>query len=68
MFEQFTRNRVLVYLKKNADYGDSFVNSINALGETRQTPVFFWGGDAREHPGGLLRLDPAFAYAEPPSS
>ena len=34
MFEQFTRNRVLVYLKKNADYGDSFVNSINALGET----------------------------------
>ena len=34
MFEQFTRNRVLVYLKKNADYGDSFVSSINALGET----------------------------------
>ena len=34
MFEQFTRNRVLVYLKKNADYGDSFVNSITALGET----------------------------------
>src|SRR5574337_772533 len=29
---------------------------------------FFWGGDAREYPGGLLRLDPAFAYAEPPSS
>src|SRR5574337_869019 len=29
---------------------------------------FFWWGDAREHPGGLLRLDPAFAYAEPPSS
>ena len=26
------------------------------------------GGDAREYPGGLLRLDPAFAYAEPPSS
>ena len=24
--------------------------------------------DAREFPGGLLRLDPAFAYAEPPSS
>ncbi|MBP3931816.1 MAG: DUF1599 domain-containing protein [Peptostreptococcaceae bacterium] len=34
MFEQFTRNRVLVYLKKNKDYGDSFVSSINALGET----------------------------------
>ena len=29
---------------------------------------FFGGGDAREYPGGLLRLDPAFAYAEPPSS
>ena len=29
---------------------------------------FFSGGDAREYPGGLLRLDPAFAYAEPPSS
>ena len=26
------------------------------------------GVDAREFPGGLLRLDPAFAYAEPPSS
>ena len=35
---------------------------------SRQTPVFLRGGDAREHPGGLLRLDPAFAYAEPPSS
>ena len=23
---------------------------------------------AREFPGGLLKLDPAFAYAEPPSS
>ena len=28
---------------------------------------FLWV-DAREYPGGLLRLDPAFAYAEPPSS
>ena len=28
----------------------------------------FTGVDAREFPGGLLRLDPAFAYAEPPSS
>src|SRR5574341_1693152 len=36
--------------------------------DSRRTPVFFWGGDVREHPGGLLRLDPAFAYAEPPSS
>ena len=29
---------------------------------------FFGGGDAEEYPGGLLRLDPAFAYAERPSS
>ena len=36
----------------------------NTVGRLR----FFLGGDAREHPGGLLRLDPAFAYAEPPSS
>ena len=36
----------------------------NTVGRLR----FFGGGDAREHPGGLLRLDPAFAYAEPPSS
>ena len=35
---------------------------------SRQTLVFFGGGDAREYPGGLLRLDPTFAYAEPPSS
>ena len=34
---------------------------------SRQTLVFL-GGDAREYPGGLLRLDPALAYAEPPSS
>ena len=27
-----------------------------------------WALDAREFPGRLLRLDPAFAYAEPPSS
>ena len=36
----------------------------NTVGRLR----FFGGGDAREYPGGLLRLDPAFAYAEPPSS
>ena len=36
----------------------------NTVGRRR----FFLGGDAREYPGGLLRLDPAFAYAEPPSS
>ena len=30
--------------------------------------LWFLGVDTREYPGGLLRLDPAFAYAEPPSS
>ena len=30
--------------------------------------LWFLGVDAREYPGGLLRLNPAFAYAEPPSS
>ena len=34
---------------------------------SRQTPGF-GGGDAREYPGGILRLHPAFAYAESPSS
>ena len=28
---------------------------------------FLWV-DAREYPGGLLRLNPAFVYVEPPSS
>ena len=36
----------------------------NTVGRLR----FFCGRDAREYPGGLLRLDPAFAYAEPHSS
>ena len=30
--------------------------------------LWFFGVDAREYPEGLLRLDPAFAYAEPLSS
>lgn len=34
MYDTFVRDRMLVYLKKNKDYGDSFVDSINALGET----------------------------------
>ena len=34
--------------------------------ESRQTLVL--GVDAREFPGRLLRLDPTFAYARPPSS
>ena len=29
---------------------------------------FFSGVDAREYPGGLLSLDPALEYPEPPSS
>ena len=29
---------------------------------------YFWGGDARKYPGGHLRLDPTFVYAETPSS
>ena len=29
---------------------------------------FFWGGNAPEYPGDPLRHDPAFAYADPPSS
>ena len=34
MIERFTRDRILVYLKKNKDYGDSFVSSISSLGKT----------------------------------
>jgi len=30
--------------------------------------LWFWGIDAQEYPGGLLRLNPTFAYAKPPSS
>ena len=30
--------------------------------------LWFLGVDAREYPGGLLRLDPAFAFVKPPSS
>ena len=39
---------------------------MKAQAESRQTLVL--GVYAREFPGGLLKLDPAFAYAEPPSS
>ena len=38
---------------------------MKAQAESRQTLVL--GVYAREFPGGLLKLDPAFAYAEPPS-
>src|SRR5574341_890565 len=43
-------------------------SEVRAQSNTVGRPRFFWGGDAREYPGGLLRLDPAFVYAEPPSS
>ena len=43
-------------------------SEVRAQSNTVGRLVFFGGGDAREYPGGLLRLDPAFAYAEPPSS
>jgi hypothetical protein len=32
-YEQFVRNRVLLYLSKNEDYGDSFNDSLNLYGE-----------------------------------
>ena len=38
---------------------------MKAQAERRKTLV--WGVYAREFPGVLLKLDPAFAYAEPPS-
>ena len=44
------------------------VYRISCIIHIRNDSGFFGGGDAREYPGGLLRLDPAFAYAEPPSS
>ena len=43
-------------------------SEVRAQSNTVGRLQFFWWGDARVHPGGLLRLDPAFAYAEPPSS
>ena len=43
-------------------------SEVRAQSNTEGRLWFFLGGDAREYPGGLLRLDPAFAYAEPPSS
>ena len=39
-------------------------SEVRAQSNTEGRLWFFLGGDAREYPGGLLRLDPAFAYAE----
>ena len=50
--------------------GDS-LRKVRGVGESTKQKVgilWFWGADAQEFPGGLLRLDPAFACAEPPSS
>ena len=50
--------------------GDS-PRKVRGVGESTKQKVgilWFWGADAQEFPGGLLRLDPAFACAEPPSS
>ena len=33
MFEQFTRNRILVYLKKNKDYGSSVQDTFKKFGD-----------------------------------
>ena len=34
MYDSFVRARILTYLKKNKDYGNSFADSISALGDT----------------------------------
>ena len=64
VFRQLWPARVLLFL---AVHGPSEIRGESTKQYSRQTLVFF-GGNAREYPGGLLRLDPAFVYAEPPSS
>ena len=73
--EEFTREDKFpfspVTYKRERDGGGGqppVKSEVRAQSNTVGRLWFFWGGDAREHPGGLLRLDPAFAYAEPPSS
>src|SRR5574341_1277471 len=59
----------LLQRERNGGGGQPPVKSaVRAQSNTVGRLRIFWGGDAREHPGGLLRLDPAFSYAEPPSS
>ena len=56
-----------IYEKPTAD----ITHKVRGVGENTKQKVgrlWFWGVDAREFPGGLLRLNPAFAYAEAPSS
>ena len=45
-------------------------HKVRGVGESTKQKVgrLVWGVDAREFPGRLLRLDPAFAYAKPPAS
>ena len=47
---------------------ENFVKSEVRAQSNKVGRLWFWGVDAREYPGELPRLDPAFAYAEPPSS
>ena len=48
--------------------GQPLVKSEVRAQSSKLARLWFLGVDAREYPGGLLRLDPAFAYVEPPSS
>ena len=67
----FNENGVIGYTKNAIgdmsvlvhEYAHTYFNNNETI---RQTLVL--GVYAREFPGGLLKLDPAFAYAEPPSS
>ena len=49
-------------------WGQPLVKSEMRAQSNKIGRLWFWGVDAREYPGELLRLDPAFAYAETPSS
>ena len=48
--------------------GQSPVKSEVRAQSSKVGRLWFLGVDAREYPGGLLRLDPILVYAEPPSS
>ena len=68
--EESEKGGLKLNIQKTKIMASGPITSWEIDGETVQTlsEFIFGGGDAREHPGGLLRLDPAFAYAEPPSS
>ena len=55
--------------ERDGGWGQRSVKSeVRAQSNTVRRLWFLRGRDAREYPGELLRLDPAFAYVEPPSS